>query len=261
MHINSFDQYQENESPVHNLDPRVKVIIGFLFIVSTALLPDGAWLAYMLSWALVIMGVFWANIQPWFVIKRSLLVLPFLLAALTVIFTLPGNVLWYGPMSLTITDNGLVRFTSILLRSWISVQMAVLLTAATRFPAILLALRQLHLPAILVSILAFMYRYLFILADEVSRLLRARTARSALLAGQKGGRTLWWRAGIAGNMVGQLFMRSIERSDRVYQAMLARGYRGELLSLKSPQMRLRDWYTFALLLVCLLIIQLIGRLV
>jgi len=261
MHLNTFDQYQRSDSWIHKLDPRVKVVAAILFIISTALLPDGAWLAYMLSWALVIGVGIAAHIQPWFIIKRSLLVLPFLLAAMTILFTIPGNVIWSGPAGLTISDAGLIRFTSILLRSWISVQMAVLLTATTRFPDILHALRHLRVPAVLVSILAFMYRYLFVLADEVSRILRARAARSARLPGQEAGRSLWWRAGVAGNMVGQLFMRSIERSDRVYQAMLARGYRGELLTMNPHVMTSRDWIVLALALLVLIVVQATGRLV
>ena len=241
MHIDTFDQYQQHNTRVHELDPRVKVLVCLGFIVSTALLPDGAWLAYMLSWGLVIGLALAAHIEPWFVIKRSLLILPFLLAAVTVAFTLPGHVIWLGPWGLTVTDAGLTRFVSILMRSWISVQMAILLTATTRFPDILHALRHLQVPAILVAILAFMYRYLFVLVDEAARLLRARSARSAHLPGQKSGRSLLWRAEVAGGMVGQLFGRSLARSDRVYQAMLARGYQGELLTMNPHLMTAYVW--------------------
>jgi cobalt/nickel transport system permease protein len=119
--------------------------------------------------------------------------------------------------------------------------MAILLTATTPFPDILHALRHLRVPGILVSIIAFMYRYLFVLVDEVARLLRARTARSARLPGQKSGGTVSWRAAVAGHMAGQLFVRSLERSDRVYQAMVARGYRGTLLTMHPHRMRPLDW--------------------
>jgi cobalt/nickel transport system permease protein len=261
MHFNTFDHYQEHGTWVHRLDPRVKVLVTAGFIVSMALLPDGAWLAYALSWGLVIGLALAAQIEPWFVIKRSLLILPFLLAAVTVIFTLPGQVLWQGPWGFTISDTGLVRFLSIVLRSWISVQMAILLTATTRFPDVLHALRHLYVPAILVSILAFMYRYLFVLVDEASRLLRARAARSARLPGIKSGRSLWWRASVAGNMVGQLFSRSLERSEDVYRAMLARGYQGELLTMNPHHMTAIDWQVLALAGLFFILLQGIGRIV
>lgn len=260
MHFNTFDHYQQHRSWVHLLDPRVKVLGGLGFIVSTALLPDGAWLAYMLSWAFVIGLTLVARIQPWFIIKRSLLLLPFLLAAVTVAFTLPGQPVWRGPWGLTVTDSGLIRFASILLRSWISLQMAVLLTATTRFPDILHALRHLKVPAVLVAILAFMYRYLFVLVDEAARLLRARSARSAQLAGRPSGRSLAWRAGVAGNMVGQLFSRSLARSERVYQAMVARGYQGELLTMNPHEMSATDWQALGTVVMVIIVQQGVGRL-
>ena len=78
-----------------------------------------------------------------------------------------------------ITDAGLLRFVSILIRSWLSVQIALLLVAATRFPDLIHAFEHLRVPAILTTIIAFLYRYLFVLMDEVFRLLRARESRSA----------------------------------------------------------------------------------
>ena len=259
MHFNTFDHYQEHSTWVHRLDPRVKVLLTAGFIVSMALLPDGAWLAYALSWGLVMGLALAAGIEPWFVIKRSLLILPFLLAAVTVVFTLPGRILWQGPWGLTVSDAGLVRFLSIVLRSWISVQMAILLTATTRFPDVLHALRHLYVPAILVSILSFMYRYLFVLVDEASRLMRARAARSARLPGLESGRSLWWRASVAGNMVGQLFSRSLERSEDVYRAMLARGYQGELLTMNPHHMTSFDWQVLVLTGLAIVLLQVSGR--
>jgi cobalt/nickel transport system permease protein len=137
--------------------------------------------------------------------------------------------------------------------------MAILLAATTRLPDILHALRHLKVPAVLVSILAFMYRYLFVLADEAARLLRARAARSARLPGQRGGGALTWRARVAGNMVGQLFVRSLSRSDRVHQAMLARGYRGELLTMNPHKMRAFDWTAMVLACLLLFVLQVVAR--
>jgi len=77
---------------------------------------------------------------------------------------------------LTLSDAGLVRFVSILLKSWFSVQVAVVLTASTSFPALLGAVRSLRMPEVLVAIAGFTYRYIFVIADEVLRLMRARAA-------------------------------------------------------------------------------------
>ena len=98
---------------------------------------------------------------------------------------------------------------------------------------------HLRVPAILTTIIAFLYRYLFVLTDEVFRLLRARESRSAAVAGQRSGGGVMWRARVAGNMAGQLFLRSYERSDRIYNAMLARGYTGHLQTLNPHEMQSR----------------------
>ena len=73
----------------------------------------------------------------------------------------------------------------------------------------------------------FAYRYLFVVTDEASRMLQARAGRSAAVEGRRSGGSIRWRARVAGNLVGTLFVRSIERSERVHAAMLARGYDGE----------------------------------
>jgi cobalt/nickel transport system permease protein len=204
-----------------------------------------------------------ARLSPKFVLLRSLVALPFALAAVTAIFTLPGEVVWQiniGPWELSASDAGLVRFSSILVRSWISIQIAIVLTATTPFPDLIHALRHLRVPDILVSTISFMYRYLFVLSDEVVRLIRARQARSAQGLGKgKSGGSVFWRAKIAGNMAGQLFLRSYERSERVYNAMLARGYAGTLLTLNPHVMRTRDWFSGMLALLVIIVIQGVSR--
>ena len=263
MHINLFDHYQNQSTPVHRLDPRVKVIIALVFILSSALLPDQAWAAYGLMALLILVAARLACLPFGFLLKRALIVLPFMLAALTIIFTLPGTAVFsihIGPWTINATDAGLTRFASILIRSWLSVLAAIWLTATTPFPDLMHALRHLHAPQALISIISFMYRYLFVIADEAKRLLRARTARSARLAGRGGG-SLRWRAKVAGGMVGQLFLRSFERSDRVYNAMLARGYQGQLLTMNSHQMTQQDWIVGVTAVVIILLVQFLARLI
>lgn len=263
MHAAHIDRYEARDSLLHRLDPRVKVVVTLLFILSNVLLPDGAWPAYLAAWLFLLLAVSLARLSPLFVLRRSLLALPFVLAAVSVLFTVPGEtrLSWQiGTLSLTVSDQGLIRFGSILVRSWLSVQMAILLTATTQFPDLMHALRHLKVPALLVAIIAFMYRYLSVLVDEARRLLRAREARSAQGPQGAAGRSLRWRAQVAGGMVGQLFLRSMERSDRVYGAMVARGYRGQLLTTNPHVMARHDWFVAAGALLLLLTIQLIGRL-
>jgi len=152
-----------------------------------------------------------------------------------------------------------IKFISILLRSWLSVQVAILLVAVTRFPDMIHAFEHLRVPGILTTIVAFLYRYLFVLTDEVMRLLRARQSRSAASPGQRSGRSVLWRAKVTGGMAGQLFLRSYERSDRIYNAMLARGYTGQLRTLNPHILRASDWRIGALAIGILLLLQIIGR--
>ena len=263
MHINTFDRYESKESLIHRLDPRVKVVITVLFIISNVLLPDGAWLAFALAWGVILLTNWLSDLPLSYAFKRSFIALPFALAAITIVFTLPGNPLFtftLGPWQFTATDAGLIRFVSIVIRSWLSVQMAILLVATTQFPDLMHALRHLHMPQILVAVVSFTYRYLFVLSDETVRLLRAREARSARLPGYKSGGSIPWRAKTAGHMVGQLFLRSYDRSDRIYNAMLSRGYRGHFQTLNPHVMQPTDWLIGTLAVIILLILQLVGRL-
>ncbi|MEW6287694.1 MAG: cobalt ECF transporter T component CbiQ [Chloroflexota bacterium] len=262
MHFDAFDRYHDTGSFIHRLDPRVKVVVTVAYILSNALLPDGAWTAFGLAWLFLLFASALSNLGPGFTFKRSFIALPFALAAVTVLFSIPGSPLstfHFLFWNLTITDMGLLRFVSIVVRSWLSVQMAILLVATTRFPDIVHALEHLRVPAILTTIIAFLYRYLFVLVDEVFRLLRAREARSAAAPGSRSGGSAAWRARVAGNMAGQLFLRSYERSDRVYNAMLARGYTGRLNTIHPHEMHRMDYIVTVLALFIILLFQLIGR--
>lgn len=256
----AFDRYQSGQSLIHQLDPRVKLLTTVAIILSNAFLPDGAWVSFVLTWVLILAFTQAAGISPGFVLKRSLIAIPFALVAFTVMFTLPGTILTefhiFG-WSLSISVEGLVRFLSILVRAWLSVQIAILLTATTSFPDMAHGLRHLKVPLILIAVLSFMYRYLFVLSEEAERLLQARSARSARLPGSKPTSVLW-RAKNAGNMVGQLFLRSYERSDRVYHAMVARGFEGEFLTFNPHVMVGRDWIALLFVLVMLVSIHLIN---
>ena len=261
MHVDVFDQYQFTPSRVHDLDPRVKVLTTVFFILSNALLPDGSWPAFALAWLLLLIANDQASLGLGFTFKRSVVALPFAVVAISAIFSPHGTPLavWdLGFITLVPTDLGLLRFLSIMVRSWLSVQAAILLVATTQFPDLLHALEHLRLPRTLTTIIAFLFRYLFVLTNEVFRILRAREARSAGLPGIKGGGSLSWRIKTPGSMAGQLFLRSYERSDRIYQAMVSRGYTGHIRTLNPHQMGRQDWRYLIVSILFFLIIQIVG---
>jgi cobalt/nickel transport system permease protein len=244
LHYDLTDQYHHRSSLIHHLDPRVKVVVTFLYILALSITPEGTWWIFGFFFALLLAMVWLTHLGLVFAIRRSFIVLPFVLAAVALPFTTPGSILLRVPgLGWTVTEPGVIRFVSILIRSWLAVQAAILMTATTRFPDLLWALGALRFPKPLVSTIGFMYRYLFVLADEALRMIRARAARSAQVPGRNRP-SISWLGRVAGSMVGRLFLRALSRSERVYAAMLARGYDGHMRSLIRFRMTNLDWFTF-----------------
>ena len=266
MHIHFLDPYQPRLSPVHRLDPRVKFVLAVAFILTTAITPPGAWPVYILLLAFALAVEILSDLGVGYVLRRSMLAIPFVLAAFPVIFTLEGLTVFsldIGPWMLTASQPGLERFISIALKSWISVQAAIILAGSTPFPDLLVAMRAVKVPRLLVAIFGLMWRYLFVMVDEAMRLLRARAARSghADRSDLKPGGKLVWRGRMAGGMAGSLFLRAFERSDRIYMAMAARGYNGEVHSFALSSLSPANWLVLGLSLAVLLILLIISILI
>jgi cobalt/nickel transport system permease protein len=246
MHIHFLDPYRERQSVIHALDPRVKFVFTLAFILTMALLPFGAWPVYVLMLTVSLSITVLSELGVKYVLKRSLLALPFVLAAVPLLFTVPGPALVtipIGSLSLTITVSGLERLLSILFKSWVSVQMAIVFAAATPFPDMLLAMRAVKIPRLFVSLFGLMWRYMFVMVDEAIRLMRARSARSGAIEGSRSGGSIVWRAKVTGGMAGNLFIRSIDRGERIYDAMSARGYDGEIRAFPLPPITSASWIT------------------
>jgi cobalt/nickel transport system permease protein len=261
MHVHLADQFHPGGSWLHRRDPRVKVLICLGFILTASVLPAGSWLALGCLFLAAVAAAWSGGLGATFALRRSLIALPFALAALTLPFTTPGAVVLEWPeLGLAISGPGLARAGSVLLRSWLAVQAAILLVASTRFGELLWALESLRVPPLLVSLLSLTYRYVFLLADQALHMLRARAARSGSLAEPRDDRArglaacserreqsaqsgprhdsepgasssrrrpgVRWQARVAGGMVGSLFLRSLDRGQRVHAAMLSRGYDG-----------------------------------
>jgi len=259
MHLHFLDPYRDRQSTIHALDPRVKFIFTLAFVLTMALLPIGAWPVYVLMLTLSLSITVLSELGLTYVLKRSLLAIPFVLAAVPLLFTVPGPALLtipIGSLSLTITATGLERLLSIMFKSWVSVQVAIVFAAVTPFPDMLLAMRAVKIPRLLVSLFGLMWRYMFVMVDEAIRLLRARASRSGAIEGSKSGGSLVWRAKVTGGMAGNLFIRSIDRGERIYDAMAARGYDGEIRSFPLSPLTSTSWITLlgglALLMALLL---------
>jgi cobalt/nickel transport system permease protein len=245
MRHSFLDRYREGTSPVHRLDPRLKLLATLAFVLATTSTPSRAWPAFLLLVTLALGSILASEIPVADALKRSAIALPFAgMVAVSVPFTHSGHAIWSWYVwgwALSVTDAGLILFAAVVVKAWLSVMVSGLLVATTRFPDLLYAMRWLRVPSVLTTTISFMYRYLFVLTDEAMRLQTARAARSA-----GSGRTVWWRARVLGGMIGSLFIRSYERSERIYAAMLSRGFAGEVRTLTRLTWQTRDtWVALA----------------
>jgi len=248
------ERYLPGSSAIHAMDARVKLPAALAYIFAVTLTPVGHWAALGLLALPLVAALALSRLSPLLVARRSALALPFVLAAAPLMFTKEGEALFSVPLlGWTASQEGLEAVLSILAKSWLSVVAAVILTATTPAAELLRAMRTLGLPRVMVATVSFMYRYLFVIGEEALRLMRARDSRSARLPGQKVGSRLGWRAKVLGHMVGSLFLRTYERSERVYAAMQARGYDGEPRFLWD-----RAWRVPEVLVAAALVIYLAG---
>ena len=265
MSVNAaaLDRYIDGESAIHRADPRVKTSLAFVFIVALTSLPVASWPfigGFLVAvWAVVLLS----GISPLRMLKRTFVAAPFVLIAAPSVFTRGGETLatWdIGLFTMTPTREGLEFVATITAKSWIAVTAAALLAATTRYLDVVAALRWLRVPSLLVAVMAMMYRYLFLLIEEAQRLITARRARSAVIDGHKAGGTVRWRAKVAGNMAGSLFVRTFDRSERVHMAMLARGFDGTVSAHGMARLRAPDAVVFSLLFAALVATAVAGRL-
>jgi cobalt/nickel transport system permease protein len=259
-HLHLIDHYLKIKSPIHRMDGRIKLVFTLALLLCCALLPAGSWSAYLFIFSILFALTLIANIGFVYLLKRSALALPFLLAALPLVFQVSGEHFTFtiGNLVLFLSHDGFIRFISLGIKSWLSVIAAILLASTTSFTELLLAFRYLKIPQLLVAVFSLMWRYLFLMVEEVDRLTRARLSRSGKFPFSRThtGGSLAWRAGVTGSMAGSLFIRSLERSERVYQAMLARGYDGEIRSLRKAPLESKEILYLVLVIIVLFLLAL-----
>ena len=228
MNYAFLDKYTNLDTRIHKTDPRVKIIVFFSFIFFVIFTPTTAFIKFYFYFLVIFSIILLSRIPPAFIFKRSLVVVPFvLLVAVFAPFLKEGEVLTpisLGFMELTVTYAGVLVFLNVLMKSWLSVLSMIMLTTTTKSPELLKGFEKLKMPKVMVMIISFMYRYLFVLVEEVITMKRARDSRSS------GGSRLWHIKTI-GSIIAVLFIRSYERGERVYYAMLSRGFNGNIRTL------------------------------
>lgn len=218
--LNRMERASEQVSPLHALDARAKLLVTLLFLVCVLSLSLGDLSGLILYLIYPIISCALAGISYGTVFKRSLLVLPFIVFIGLFNPILDRQVVFYvGGVGVT---AGWISFFSILIRGLVSVQAVFILISTTGFYNLCRGMRRLGVPSLLATQLLFVYRYIFVLLQEALSMERARAARSF---GRKSYTFRMW-----GVFVGQLLLRTIERSERIHRAMLSRGFTGSIES-------------------------------
>ncbi|HET7624670.1 MAG TPA: energy-coupling factor transporter transmembrane component T [Verrucomicrobiae bacterium] len=191
------------DSPVHRLPTGLKLSVALVVIIGTALVPwrMSGWFAGVA----VLLGVtvLFSRLPAIFLAKRILVLSPFVSGVALMNALQPA---------------GRADWREIATRSALCLFAVILVSNTTPFSKILRALKAVRVPGLLITTIALMHRYLFVLGDEAERMRRARMSRTF-----SRGRRFQWRA--MSTVVGQLFVRASERAERIYHAMCARGWK------------------------------------
>ena len=255
------DRYSNLDSLIHRLDPRTRILTTLSFVLAVVATPLASWPAFILYAILVVGLILLSRLPLLYALKRSVTILPFvLMTAAFLPFQGNGEVaasctIWRWHIS--VTYDGLNMLGNTLAKAWLSSLGLILLSATVSFNRLLKGLEHLGIPRVMVMILSFMYRYIFVLVDEAMRMQRARDSRSVATWHPFSRRGLWQIKSV-GSMIGTLFIRSYDRAERVYMGMLARGFDGEIRTLNDLQFSPADPCFAAGFLLCLVLIALVA---
>ena len=239
------EELSDKDTPIHRLHPRAKIIITFVFVVFVVSFGryDILGPVPFFFYTMVICSL--ADLPMKTLHKRFLIALPFCaFAGLTnlflnqqVAFVIEGAEITYGLLSMT----------AILMRTYLCVMAIFILIASTPFSSLTRELRRLRVPQIFITLIEMIYRYIGVLIDEAGNMNIAYKLRSIN------------SKGIAmkdmGPFVGQLALRSFDRGERVYAAMVCRGFGGEFPEHTPVRMRSADILIVILLCVAFAVLR------
>lgn len=240
------EELANGDSLIQRLDPRVKIVLVFLFSVVVAVsnrLP-------VLMWALVLalLIVLTARV-PAKELLRRLIPVNMLIAFLWLFlpFTFAGKPLFYMG-SLPVTHEGVLYATQISIKSNAMMLMLIALVATTPIFTLGHAMHELGISKKIVHLFFFTFRYIHVMHREYVRLLNSMKIR-----GFRPKTNLHTYRSFA-YMVGMLLVRSFDRAQRVYNAMLCRGYKGNLYSLSKFSLKGRDVISIVLMVAVIIVL-------
>jgi cobalt/nickel transport system permease protein len=257
FNLGFIDRLSYKDTFIHNIDARVKLISTFFYIIAVISFPKYSVLALLPFLLFPVIFLTLGEIPVNFVIKRVLLVSPFIffIAIFNPILEREVAFYFYGlPIS-----YGFLSFFSIFLRFILTVSIIIILVSTTSFSGLCYAMRSFKVPEIFVNQLLFLYRYIFVLTEEAMRMIRARDMRSF---GKKGTEIKFYI-----RLAGTLLIRSLNRAERIYYAMLSRGFNGAMPYRKKRKIKTVD-IVFLLVMAALVFIfrfynpvQIIGKII
>jgi len=231
MHHYFLDKYADIDSIIHHLDSRTKIVVFLSYILFVVITPPTEFEKFFLYFLTLFLIILLSKLPLKFIFKRSLVVLPFVLAvAIFIPFLKEGEIAGsysYGNLNIVVTYPALLVLFNVLAKSWLSVLSMIILTSTTRFNDLLKGFESLKFPKIMLMIISFMYRYIFVIVNDAMRLKMSADARN--FSSLK----LRCKIKIIGNIIGMLFIRSYERAERVYVAMLCRGFDGNFRTMNE----------------------------
>jgi len=211
--------YLHRHTAIHELPAETKILSALLFLIVVVATPIQNLIAYGLFFALLLILIKSSQLPFRTVFIRSLVEIPFVIFALLMPFFGTGEKV--NLLGLSLYEAGIWAGAGIIAKGTLGVITAIILSATTSARDLLAGLEKLRVPAPLVNIATFMLRYLNVINDEMGRMKIARESRGFEATGIRS-----WK--ILAQTVGALFIRSYERGERVYLAMLSRGYAGTM---------------------------------
>lgn len=233
--IYSMEQLAAGRTGIHRLHPDAKMIVTVIYIVCVASLGryDLARLSPFLFYPVVMITL--ADLPAGMLLRRTAAALPFCLFAgiSNVVFDRTVLAVWMGIPFTT----GILSMLTLAVRTVLCVCAVLILTAVTPFTAVTDTLRRAHIPELIVTLLEMVYRFSAVLISEAAGMVTAFRLRS-------GGRN-WPSTPEFVPFIGQLFLRSADRAQRVYQAMQCRGGGTRGTRRAAGRMRPADWIFLA----------------
>lgn len=211
------------DTMLHRLDPRAKVLTSLIYIVAVISFDKYAVSALLPFCFFPVVMISLGNLPAAYLVKQLLIMAPLaLFVGIANPFFDREIMLRAGPVALS---GGWISCCSIFLRFALTALAALILIATTGFTKVCMVLDRLGLPRAFTVQLLFIYRYIFVLADEGSQMSKARALRSC---GRRG-----MSISVFCSLTGHLLLRTVDRAQRIYMAMVSRGFRGEF-RFKAP---------------------------